>query len=249
MVKKSKLRFGMNFAYGGTGVFETLLINGPNMTTQINLFEKQLEEEVYLECDLDSSVALVSLAGNDYTAFVAKHADLEDLPAFTTSIINQLAKNLERIRSLGVPKIVVTAIEPMGCLPQAAAYSSYQNCSEIWNLISSFHNQILQQTVLKLNSECEKSVIKILDLYSAFRSAFKSQKHHTGTLKFRNPLKPCCVGVSNDFSCESLDESGAKKYTVCKNPELSFFWDSVHPSQNGWRAVYSELRSSLHQLC
>ena len=102
------------------------------------------------------------------------------MPAFTISIINQLAKNLERIRSLGVPKIVVTAIEPMGCLPQAAASSSYQNCSEIWNLISSFHNQILQQTVLKLNSECEKSVIKILDLYSAFRSAFKSQKHHTG---------------------------------------------------------------------
>ena len=67
----------MNFAYGGTGVFMTLLINGPNMNTQINLFEKQLEEEVYSECDLDSSVALVSLAGNDYTAFVAKHADLE----------------------------------------------------------------------------------------------------------------------------------------------------------------------------
>ena len=67
----------MNFAYGGTGVFETLLINGTNMTTQINLFEKQLEEEVYSESDLNSSVALVSLAGNDYFAFLAKHADLE----------------------------------------------------------------------------------------------------------------------------------------------------------------------------
>jgi hypothetical protein len=77
MVKKSKLRFGMNFAYGGTGVFETLLINGPNMTTQINLFEKQLEEEVYSESDLNSSVALVSLAGNDYFALFAKHADPE----------------------------------------------------------------------------------------------------------------------------------------------------------------------------
>ncbi len=72
---------------------------------------------------------------------------------------------------------------------------------------------------------------------------------NAGTLKFKNPLKPCCVGVSKDYSCGSMDESGTKKYTVCKNPESSFFWDSVHPSQNGWRAVYSELRSSLHQLC
>lgn len=63
-----------------------------------------------------------------------------------------------------------------------------------------------------------------------------------------NPLKPCCVGVSKEYSCGSVDESGAKKYIVCDKPKLSFFWDTIHPSQNGWHEVYSAIKSSLRQL-
>ena len=63
-----------------------------------------------------------------------------------------------------------------------------------------------------------------------------------------NPLKPCCVGISSEYSCGRVDESGVKKYSVCKNPELSFFWDMIHPSQNGWQAVYLELKASLYKL-
>jgi len=35
---------------------------------------------------------------------------------------------------------------------------------------------------------------------------------------------------------------------VCDKPELSFFWDSVHPSQNGWFAIYQMVQSSLSQF-
>jgi len=35
---------------------------------------------------------------------------------------------------------------------------------------------------------------------------------------------------------------------VCDKPELSFFWDSVHPSQNGWFAIYQMVQSSLPQF-
>lgn len=52
-----------------------------------------------------------------------------------------------------------------------------------------------------------------------------------------NPLEPCV---------RSTDKEGTIKYTICENPELSFFWDIVHPSQNGWHAVYQELQSSLN---
>ncbi|XP_048442447.1 GDSL esterase/lipase At5g03610-like [Pyrus x bretschneideri] len=71
--KKSKLENGMNFAYGGTGVFDTL-VSGPNLTTQIGFFQLLLEQEkVYDKRDLiKSSVALVSVAGNDYTSHFVK---------------------------------------------------------------------------------------------------------------------------------------------------------------------------------
>lgn len=63
-----------------------------------------------------------------------------------------------------------------------------------------------------------------------------------------NPLQPCCMGESRDYSCGSVDGKGAKRYSVCEKPELSFFWETVHPSQNGWFAVYMTLQSSLGQL-
>ncbi|KAK3228473.1 hypothetical protein Dsin_000354 [Dipteronia sinensis] len=243
-VKRSQVMNGMNFAYGGTGVFKTL-VNEPNMTTQVKFFQQLLEEKVYSRQDLlNSSIALVSLAGNDYGTYVFQHGNLQDLPTFTKSIISQLVVNLKSIQNLGVQKIVVTAMEPMGCLPRLAVFSLYKNCNESWNSVSMFHNQILQQELQNLNNASNNSVFVSLDLYSAFMSALKRQANNSGNSEVRSSLEPCCVGVSDKYSCGSVDEKGEKKYNVCKNPELSMFWDNIHPTQSGWNAVFSALKSS-----
>lgn len=70
---KEQLQYGMNFAYGGTGVFNTY-VPFPNMTTQIDFFQKVLTSgHVYSSSDLSSSVGLVSVAGNDYSNFIAQN--------------------------------------------------------------------------------------------------------------------------------------------------------------------------------
>lgn len=61
----------MNFAYGGSGVFNTFGDLLPNMSTQIDFFEKLINDSVYTKWDLQSSAVLVSLAGNDYAAYLA----------------------------------------------------------------------------------------------------------------------------------------------------------------------------------
>ncbi|KAM6584252.1 hypothetical protein CsatB_011254 [Cannabis sativa] len=218
----------MNFAFGGTGVFDTME-KEPNMSTQINFFEDVLREnDFYSKQDLNSSLALVSIAGNDYGAYLAKGTNninnMEGLANFTTSIIDQLVANVRRIQRLGVRKIAVTALEPLGCLPPFTASSSFQNCSQIFNSVSDFHNQILHQKLQALNNQTSSLSnslpVLVLDI--------------PRNLRVESPLvmKPCCVGISKEYSCGSLDENGAKKYSVCKNPELSFFWDMIHPSQN-----------------
>lgn len=70
----------------------------------------------------------------------------------------------------------------------------------------------------------------------------------SGSIKFENPLKPCCVGTSAEYSCGSVDENGAKKYSICEDPQSAFFWDNVHPTQQGWEAVNSALEATFHQL-
>uniref|UniRef100_A0A7N0UTI0 Uncharacterized protein n=2 Tax=Kalanchoe fedtschenkoi TaxID=63787 RepID=A0A7N0UTI0_KALFE len=245
------LKHGMNFAYGGTGVFTTY-VTAPNMTTQINYFQQIVDDEVmYTKHDLKSSIALVSLGGNDYGTYLAANSDTKGIYAFATSIMKQLELNLRRIHGLGVPKIVVTAIEPLGCLPSFTASSSYTNCSETGNLLAMLHNQLLNQTVAKLNEEQTgtSATFVILDLYEAFMSVFKKQGYEPGSSKSENILKPCCMGVTSEYNCGSVEKSnGTSMYTVCRNINSTFFWDTVHPAQSGWHAAYTALKPTLSKL-
>ncbi|KAG7017443.1 GDSL esterase/lipase [Cucurbita argyrosperma subsp. argyrosperma] len=245
-----QLKYGMNFAYGGTGVFNTFVMS-PNMSTQIDFFQQLIGESTFTSQDLQSSVALVSLAGNDYSVYQATDGSAQGWQPFITKVVNQLEVNLRRIHGVGVPKIVVTALEPLGCLPSSTVASSFQQCNATENQLVNFHNMLLQQSVAKLNSEVKDasaSTFILLDLYSSFMAALNNKGDHLGNVKFENPLKPCCVGVSSEYSCGSMGSNGEKKYTICEDPGAAFFWDEVHPTQHGWFAVYSALQANLKQF-
>ncbi|KAG5255051.1 GDSL esterase/lipase [Salix suchowensis] len=236
---------GMNFAYGGTGVFPIVDVPEPNMTTQIDFFQDIIHEKFYSGSDLHSSVALVSVAGNDYSNYIATNGSTQGWQPFITKVVNQLVMNMKRIHGMGVKKVVVTALQPLGCLPRSTFTSSFQQCNGTENELVSFHNLLLQQAVIKLNNDTKDSTFVILDLYDAFMAVFKNKGEKPGSSKFENPLKPCCAGISTAYSCGSVDANGAKKYAVCDDPEAAFFWDTVHPTQEGWRAVYSALLQEL----
>ncbi|KAL3839072.1 hypothetical protein ACJIZ3_023663 [Penstemon smallii] len=173
---------GINFAYGGSGVFDTynnMIV--PNMTTQIDFFERLVKEShVITKTDLQSSVVHVSLAGNDY-----------------------------------------------------AMYGVYTN--------GTFQNTT------------DHSKIFIVDLYRSFTNVINHKGAHDNDqagddLKFETPLTPCCKGIRNELECGDVDANGTKMYTVCSDPKSSFFWDMVHPTNAGWRAVYANLKPSLQQF-
>lgn len=109
----------------------------------------------------------------------------QDLPDFTKSIMSQLVLNLQRIHGLGVQKVGITAMPPLGCLPQMTATISHKNCTETGNSLAKFHNQMLQENIQKLNNETGAPVFVILDLYSAFMSALNIQNNHPGNHRSR----------------------------------------------------------------
>jgi len=45
-----------------------------------------------------------------------------------------------------------------------------------------------------------------------------------------------------------VDEKGEKKYIICEDPKAAFFWDIFHPSEEGWRSVYSVLHKHLKAI-
>ncbi|XP_061357069.1 GDSL esterase/lipase At5g03610-like [Gastrolobium bilobum] len=240
------LKYGMNFAFGGTGVFNTSSTN-PNMTIQIDFFKQLIEEKLYTASDLSNSVAYVSVAGNDYSFYLTTNGSAQGFPSFIASVVNQTTKNLIRIKGLGVKKIVVGGLQPLGCLPPNTASSSFQSCNSTFNNLVVLHNNLLNQAVTKLNQVSkDNSTFVILDLYDSFMSVLD----HPSTNNIKDKLQPCCVGVSSQYFCGSVDENNVKKYKVCDNPKSTFFWDVLHPTQAGWHAVYNKLQtmSTLHQL-
>ncbi|OWM66450.1 hypothetical protein CDL15_Pgr013667 [Punica granatum] len=73
----------------------------------------------------------------------------------------------------------------------------------------------------------------LFDLYNSFSSVLNPKGNST----FQNLLKPCCVGTGSAQILSVDSKTGEKKYSVCSNPERAFFWDMVHPTQEGWRAL------------
>ncbi|CAK8544040.1 unnamed protein product [Lathyrus sativus] len=242
------LKNGMSFAFGGTGVFETLY-PGPNMTTQISFFEKAIQDKVFTTSDIRKSVALVSVAGNDYTRYNVKNGSIQGLPSFISSVVNQTITNVIRIKELGVKKVIISNLQPVGCLPSLTASSSFKQCNETSNtLLVNYHNILLTEAVTKLNqqnNDHSSAPFIVLDLYNSFMSVLK----HPSTHNIKNELEPCCVGESSKYFCGSVVKK-VKKYKVCENPKSAFFWDMVHPTDAGWRAVYTRLRitNALEQI-
>ncbi|XP_047331679.1 GDSL esterase/lipase At5g03610-like [Impatiens glandulifera] len=242
---KRAVSYGTNFAFGGTGVFDTLF-PGANMTVQIGFLRALLDGSHYSKRDVDTSMALVALSGNDYSTYLFRGGLFQNISAYITQVVNQLAINLRSIHHMGVRKVFVTSLQPLGCLPKVTILNSFSQCNATLNSAVKIHNLLLRQAVAKLNNETANTnggspAFIILDLFSSFNTTiFRDDK-------FVNPLKPCCMGIK-DGSCGTVNSSGEKMYTVCEKPQNSIFWDTVHPTQAGWRAVYLTLQSSLSQI-
>ncbi|CAM8968323.1 unnamed protein product [Rhodiola kirilowii] len=247
-VGPKRTQYGVNFAYGGTGVFQTSTPE-PNMTAQLDFMQQLLNDGVYNWNDLQSSVALVTLSGNDYAYFISKNSSSLALQAFIPTVVNQLVLNIQRVFNMGVKKVVVTSLQPLGCLPRITIETSFQSCNDAQNAAVQFHNLLLQQAVAKLNNgtQAGSDPYVILDLYSSFMSVLQTNATQQESVKFKNPLKLCCAGTSSEAYCGTTGSNGEKMYTVCDEPKSSFFWDTVHPTQEGWRAVYIALQATLKQ--
>ncbi|KAI3883686.1 hypothetical protein MKW92_038812 [Papaver armeniacum] len=167
-----------------------------NMTTQIDFFKQYIAEGVYNERDLDESIAVVSNAGNDYTQYYAvDRGTHEGYQAFAAKVIDQLELNLREIRKIGVKKVEMLTMQPLGYLPNKAKTLSYEKCDKPLNNDTIFPNMLLEKAVQRLNSETTDSPFHILDLYGAFMSLINKQggANYSGIDKTGSAplLKPC----------------------------------------------------------
>ncbi|CAL0299765.1 unnamed protein product [Lupinus luteus] len=109
----------------------------------------------------------------------------------------------------GAEKIVVSLLQPIGCLPTISVASLYIDCIHLLNLVSRGHNKMLLGNVEDLNKEIGKPIFRTLDLYNSFLSAIQTiKKNRKENSTIMNPLEPCCALESVGYDCGKVDEKG-----------------------------------------
>ncbi|CAN6442048.1 unnamed protein product [Victoria cruziana] len=241
ITNKLLLKYGMNFACGGTGVFDTFT-GLPDMTQQIDAFEQLINNSLYAD-QLDSSIALVSYAGNDYRVYLERNGTIADLAFVRRNVVQQLAANIRKLQSLGLKKVAVANLQPTGCSPWATHSTNFSQCISNLNDLSVAHNELLHDALH--NTSAVQSVpnpsVVILDNYNVFLAVLQQED-------FGNRLNGCCMGVNISVWCGTVDKSGSSQYTLCPLRQSTFWWDSCHPSHFGWKAVVEHHWHTLDML-
>ncbi|KAE9619285.1 putative triacylglycerol lipase [Lupinus albus] len=180
----SNLQNGVNFAHGGTGVYQTR-VDGPNLAVQIDSFEQLIKQNVYSKVDVKSSIVIVNAGANDYITFILRKGNIFGINDYITSLVDELTINLRRIHNLGAKKIIVSLLQPVGCLPTISVASLYTDCVDLLNMIPRYHNKKILENVEDLNKKIGKPVLRTLDLYNSFLSAIQTiQKNREGKFYF-----------------------------------------------------------------
>ncbi|MCO5608983.1 hypothetical protein L7F22_063203 [Adiantum nelumboides] len=104
---------GINFSYGGSGVFPTFGSQFVTISGQISQLRASLSEG--LVSISNSSTALLVVAGNDYTAYGLLHPKEEGLIAFIANVVSEIVASLEVLHGLGFRRLADASDSGFAC--------------------------------------------------------------------------------------------------------------------------------------
>ncbi|GLJ25817.1 hypothetical protein SUGI_0494400 [Cryptomeria japonica] len=224
-----KIRQGVNFAVGGSGIFQAY--GFITVAQQVKEFKKLIAGSHGFDSrKLSRSVVLISVAGNDYGAFLSsRNGSIEGLIDLVKPVVSGTIDAVKELYESGLRNFAVSNIGPFGCEPQIGKTS----CDSNYNDFVALHTRLLREGVGSLKSDLKQLSIIISDLVSAINYIFSSPAQ----FDFVDLFVPCCAEKGGVELCGEVDEIGGALSEVCSKVEEKFYWDSVHPTQRGWDAI------------
>ncbi|XP_066395120.1 GDSL esterase/lipase At5g03610-like [Miscanthus floridulus] len=237
-------RFGMNFAVAGSGVLE-VPEKVATLSKQVDNFEGLIKDRTFPPWRLRFSLALIAISGNDY-ARIANMSSSNDTLALIETVTTGIAKEVQRLQDLGMNRILVNNMHPLGCTPFRTRPNSYTHCDDVANAVAATHNKLLAE---KLGNY--RGNVMLLDLNTAFSRVVHPNPNATGSddetlaKTFKNKLRPSCESFDPKGYCGQEDENGSPQYSVTddlsKDMFSNFYWDDVHPTHTGWFVAMMQL--------
>ncbi|VAI90467.1 unnamed protein product [Triticum turgidum subsp. durum] len=168
----------------------------------------------------------------------------KQINAYIGKVTKEIVANVEQLQKIGVKKVLVNNLHPIGCTPSQTRTNNYTACDIFGNLGASIHNSNLKQVM-----EAKKNV-HIIDLYTAFTNIVDHVPGKGSELskQFKRKMSPCCESLNSKGYCGEQGESSELLYNVCDKSNNFFYWDDMHPTHAGWEAVMKQLERPLREF-
>lgn len=163
--------------------------------------------------------------------------------AYIPTVVRELGEQLRRLRDdVGMRRVVVTNLHPLGCTPLFTQALNYSGCDPLANAGAAQHNAALQSVLAALDPA--NRTFLLLDLNAPF-AAFADAP--AAASRFAEPRRPCCETAAGGY-CGQQDDDGRRQYALCDDPSKHFYWDNVHPTQAAWAAVAETFRPKIREF-
>lgn len=151
----------------------------------------------------------------------------------------EISANVDRLQKLGVKKVLVNNLHPVGCTPSKTQTNNYTECDIFGNYGASVHNNNMKQVM------ATKKNVHIIDLYAAFTNIVNNAQGSELSKQFKRKLSPCCESLDSKGYCGQQSASSELLYNVCDKSNKFFYWDGMNPTHAGWEAVMKQLQKPL----
>ncbi|KAF8698990.1 hypothetical protein HU200_034822 [Digitaria exilis] len=223
---------GLNFAVGGSVVLRTAAT--PKLGDQVQQLRSLIRDDTVTRGDLNGSVALIAISGNDYSSATA-----ETFEAMMDTVVDGIADAASRLLDMGVAKVLVNTLQPLGCTPwQTRGFSNYTSCNGDGNAGCDRHNAALRD---RLAGDGDVMLLDVNTIVMDLVAPRPGSALDQGRFEEELRLRPCCEATDPDAGYCGLDGG----YSLCDHPEDYFFWDDAHLTQAGWRAVMQLLQGPI----
>uniref|UniRef100_A0A453GT22 GDSL esterase/lipase n=1 Tax=Aegilops tauschii subsp. strangulata TaxID=200361 RepID=A0A453GT22_AEGTS len=165
--------------------------------------------------------------------------------AYIGKVTKEMAANVEQLLKLGVTKVLVNNLHPVGCTPSQTRTNNYTTCDIFENLGASIHNNNLKQVMTT------KKNVHIVDLYTTFINIVDHVPGKGSELskQFKRKLSLCCESLDSKGYCGQQGVLSTELlYAVCDKSNKFFYWDYMHPTHAGWEAVMKQLEKPLREF-
>ncbi|XP_042754619.1 GDSL esterase/lipase At3g43550 isoform X2 [Lactuca sativa] len=265
------LRTGVNFASGGGGYdpLTSQLASVISLPGQIELFKEYLEKvksmagEEAINDILSKGLFVVATGSNDVTNTYFNnplrryHFDFE---SYSRLLVDSASSFLQDLYNLGVRRIGVFSLPPIGCLPsQRTLVGGIQReCVKNYNELAELFNTMLSMEINSLSQRLPFAKMVYVDAY------------YLPLDMIQNPAKYGLIRqiqiIHTNFECTDIHvmkildfcsffkEKGTIevaflcKYT-CTNVSEYVFWDSFHFTEDAYRIIVRDfLNKNLKNL-